>query len=134
MSPALYAFALYSGLLGLIAAALFANVGKRKTKAKIFMGDGGDLSVIRAMRGQMNFVENVPMILILLLAAVLLGMPVIAIHIGGGLLVIGRFFHALHFIQDDAPGWQRMIGAMFTFLVLVASSLALISHAVFALF
>tara|TARA_R110002096_G_scaffold385485_1_gene579309 strand:- start:2136 stop:2540 length:405 start_codon:yes stop_codon:yes gene_type:complete len=134
MTPAFYALGLYAGLLGLIAMWLFGNVGSVKNKAKIFMGDGGDARVIRAMRGQANFVENVPMILILLVIGASLNMPAIAIHIIGIALVVGRFFHALHFTKADAPGWQRKAGAMLTFFSLAGASLSLIGHALISMF
>jgi len=134
MTPAFYALALYAGLLGLIGAWLFANVGKIKHAEKVAIGDGGNARVIRAMRGQANFVENVPLILILLMIAALLNMPAIVIHVIGIAVVVGRFFHALHFTKDDAPGWQRAAGAMTSFFALVITSLSLIGHAVLSLF
>jgi uncharacterized membrane protein YecN with MAPEG domain len=134
MTPAFFALGLYAGLLGLIAAWLFMHVGKIKNAEKVFMGDGGNKRVIRAMRGQANFVETVPMILILLMIGALLNMPAIVIHILGMALVIGRFFHAYHFMQDDAPGWQRMIGAMVSFFVLVGASISLVGHALISIF
>jgi uncharacterized membrane protein YecN with MAPEG domain len=134
MTSAFYALGLYAGLLGLIALWLFANVGKVKHKNGVSMGDGGNARVIRAMRGQMNFVENVPMVLILLMIGASLNMPAIAIHVIGIALVVGRFCHALHFTKDDAPGWQRAAGAMLTFASLAGASLALIGHAMISMF
>lgn len=134
MTPAFYALALYAGLLGLIAAWLFMHVGKVKNEEKVFMGDGGNMRVIRAMRGQANFIETVPLILVLLLIGALLNMPVLAVHVLGVALVVGRFFHALHFTRDDAPGWQRMIGAIVSFLALIGISIGLIGHAIVSLF
>lgn len=134
MTPAFYALALYAGLLGLIAAWLFANVGKVKNTEKVFMGDGGNERVIRAMRGQANFVENVPLILILMLIAAMLNMPAFVIHIIGIAMVVGRFFHAIHFTKDDAPVWQRAVGAMTSFFSLVIMSLSLIGHAILSCF
>lgn len=134
MTPAFYALALYAGLLGFIAIWLFAHVGAIKNKEKVSIGDGGNARVIRAMRGQANFVENVPMILVLLVIAASMGMPAIAIHVIGTIVVIGRFFHALHFTKADAPGWQRGVGAMTTMLALALCSVGLVAYAVLSLF
>ena len=134
MTPAFYALGLYAGLLGLIAAWLFASVGKIKHQEKVLIGDGGNARVIRAMRGQANFVENVPLILILLMIGALLNMPVIVIHVIGIALVVGRFFHALHFTKDDAPGWQRAAGAFASFFSLIGVSIGLIGHGIISMF
>lgn len=134
MTPAFYALGLYSGLLGLIGIWLAMNVGKKRQQEKVSIGDGGNTRVVRAMRGQMNFVETVPMALILLMIGAVIGMPVVAIHAGGILLVVGRFLHAVHFTQDDAPGWQRRAGAMLTLLVLTLTSFGLIGHVIMYLF
>ena len=133
MTASLSALALYTGLLGLIALWLLANVGKRKAKAKVSIGDGGDMNVIRAMRGQLNFMENVPLALIILLIISAMNAPVWIIHVSGILLVVGRFFHAWHFIQDDAPGWQRALGALTAFLVIAICSLGLIGHGIYGM-
>ncbi len=125
-----YAVAIYAGLNGLILAWLLTNVGRKRAALKISIGDGGNIVLIRAMRGQANFVENVPMALVFMILMALLGTPVWLLHILGASLVVGRFFHALHFVADDAPGWQRAAGIGLTFLVLVVGALGLIAHGV----
>lgn len=129
--PALNAVALYAAFNAFILIWLAVNVGKRRQAAKVWMGDGGDPTVIRALRGQANFVEYVPMALIMLTVMALLGAPAIAIHIAGIVLTVGRLLHAWHFIQDDAPGWQRGAGAAATLAVLALTALGLIGHALF---
>ena len=59
-------FFVCAGLLGLLAVALLSNVGRVRGKTKIFIGDGGNTELITAMRAQANFVENVPLGLILI--------------------------------------------------------------------
>lgn len=132
--PALSALALYSGLNGLIFIWLGFTVGKARTDLKIFIGDGGDPYMIRVMRGQLNFVENVPMTLGFLLITALLGAPAWVIHILGLLLTVGRVLHGLHFTKADAPGWQRMAGSLLTVLVQVLTIIGLIGHAVLGIF
>ncbi len=132
--PALYALALYSGLLGLIFFWLLFTVGKARGDLKISIGDGGDPYMIRVMRGQANFVENVPLTLVFLLIMALIGTPAWVIHLFGIALVLGRIFHALHFTKRDAPGWQRAAGAGLTNLSQLLIALGLITHAVAGLF
>ncbi len=132
--PAIAAVAFYAGLNALILGWLAAHIGRLRGKLKIYMGDGGDPRMIRAMRGQANFVEYVPMVLILLLAMALMGAPLIALHVLGAALVIGRFLHALHFTAEDAPGWQRGAGATLTILALMLGGFGAIAHGFYALF
>lgn len=127
--PALAAAALYAGLNGLILLALAAHVGRTRGRLNIMMGDAGNPLMIRAMRGQANFVEYAPLVLVQLVAMALLGTPGWVVHLVGLALTIGRLLHGWHFMQDDAPGWQRGAGAGLTMLALLVASLGLIGHA-----
>lgn len=131
MSPtsAVLAVALYAGLNGLILTWLGANAGRVRHRAGVSVGDGGDPRLIRAMRGQANFVEYVPLCLVQLGAMAAMGTPVWVLHVFGLALTAGRVLHAWHFVRADAPGWQRAAGAMLTAVVLAAGSLGLVLHA-----
>lgn len=131
--PALSAVALYAGLNGLVLFWLTFNVVQVRRARKIYMGDGGDPLMIRAMRGQANFIEFAPMILLLVALWALLGAPVLAIHAAGLMLTVGRLLHAWHFTRADAPGWQRGAGALLTLLALLLAALGAISHGVMGL-
>ena len=128
---ALNAVALYAGFNTFILIWLAVNVGRKRGEGKVSIGDGGYAPLIRAQRGQGNFIEYVPMALIMLTIMALQGAPAIAIHLAGITLTLGRLVHAIHFIADDAPGWQRMYGTIATLAVLVLSALGLIGHALF---
>jgi len=134
IAPAIAAVALYAGLNALILGWLAAHVGRVRGRLKIYMGDGGDLRMIRAMRGQANFVEYTPMALILLLLMALMGAPAIAVHGLGAALFVGRLLHALHFTAEDAPAWQRGAGAALTIFVVMAAGIGAIGHGLYALF
>ncbi|MGB0498208.1 MAG: MAPEG family protein [Rubricella sp.] len=129
MNPDLSAVALYTGLNTLILIALSIHVGRVRSQEKVFMGDGGNRRVIRAMRGQANFVEHAPLALLILLVMALSAAPAWAIHVLGIMLTAGRAMHAAHFIADDAPVWQRAGGALLTLLVLLIGGAGLILHA-----
>ncbi|SOH94440.1 hypothetical protein SAMN06273572_104139 [Monaibacterium marinum] len=129
--PALNAIALYAAFNTFILIWLAVNVMKRRGAGKVSVGDGGYAPLIRAIRGQANFVEYVPMALIMLMIMALQGAPAMAIHIAGIVLTIGRLLHAMHFIAEDAPGWQRMVGTLATLIVLVFTAIGLIGHALF---
>lgn len=121
-SAAIAVVAFYAGLNGVILLCLAADVGRVRARTKVFMGDGGNPAMIRAMRGQLNFVETVPYSLLLLLLLAFLGAPLWALHGLGLALTLGRLAHGVHFILADAPRWQRAAGTLLTMLVLLLSS------------
>ncbi len=133
MNDSLAAVGLYAGLMGLVAIWLVAIVSRWRSKTRILIGDGGNIDLIRAMRGQANFVENVPLALVLMLVLALLGFPSLAIHALGVALTVGRIAHGAHFSGPDKPGWQRALGATLSALVIAISALAAIAYAIMAL-
>ena len=128
-SPAVLAVALYAGLNGLILFGLAAHVGRTRFRLRISIGDAANPAMIRAMRGQANFVEYVPLILLQMALMAALGAPVWVVHVFGVALTLGRLLHGWHFVQAEAPGWQRATGSALTFLSLVVGSLGLAAHA-----
>src|SRR5215813_11733509 len=86
-------FFVCAGLLGLLGIALLSNVGRMRGRTKIFIGDGGNEELITAMRVQANFVENVPLglILIWLVSASYGPATIAALSVG---LVLARALHA----------------------------------------
>ena len=59
-------FFVCAGLLGLLAVLLTLNVGRMRTRKKIFLGDGGDPEMIAAIRAHGNLVEFAPLCLLLI--------------------------------------------------------------------
>jgi hypothetical protein len=128
VTPALAAAAIYSGLNALILIWLAFGVGRLRGELGILVGDGGNARLIRAMRGQANFVETVPMALILIALSAALGAPAWVIHLLGIALTAARILHGLHFLAADAPAWQRSVGAAVTLFALLLAALGAIGH------
>lgn len=133
MTPSIAAVGIYAGIMGLILLWLATFVGNWRRQLKISIGDGGNLDLIRAMRGQANFVEYVPLVLLLMLIAAIGGAPAIAIHGMGLPLVAARILHGLHFSKPGQPGWMRGAGAGITLLVLALGSIGLAGHGIWSL-
>jgi uncharacterized membrane protein YecN with MAPEG domain len=55
-----------AGLLGLLYAGLGIHVGRLRTAKKIWLGDGGDKELNVAIRAHGNFIEYVPLCLLLI--------------------------------------------------------------------
>jgi uncharacterized membrane protein YecN with MAPEG domain len=118
----------YGGLLGLVLVWLAIACVFARQAAHVSIGDGGDARLIRAMRGQANYTEYVPLCLVLFALMAGLGAPPWELHALGLALTLGRVAHALHFTRASAPAWQRGAGAGLTLLALIGASVGLLVH------
>jgi uncharacterized protein len=59
-------FFVCAGLLGLLAVSLTVSVGRLRMQKKINLGDGGDPDMLAAIRAHGNFMEYVPLCLLLI--------------------------------------------------------------------
>lgn len=102
--------------LGLIA--LSIPVSLRRMKVKQAIGTGDDQVLLRRIRAQGNFIEYVPIGLILLALAEMRGAPQILLLATTGPMVIGRIAHAIGMLRGVNP--MRRMGMMATFVSLLA--------------
>ncbi len=117
---------IYAALLGLLLLALAGSVVRLRGKHKVGIGDGGHADLALACRAHANFIEYVPLALILLLLLEYRGVPVWALHGLGSALFLGRVLHAwgLSRSQGTSPG--RAIGILLTWISILVSSLWLL--------
>jgi len=125
---ALSAVGIYTALNMAILIWIAVETARLRGKHKVSIGDGGVKHLVRIIRGHANAIENMPMFFILMIIAALLGMPALAVHVLGLVFTIGRALHAWHFIQEDAPGWQRGGGFTLSFLAQVVLLAGLLGH------
>ncbi len=133
-TPALAAAGLYAALASFIFMQLAAATGKLRRAHKVSIGDGGIAHITRILRGTANATENIPIFMIMLLAAALLGAPAAAIHVLGLPFVVFRAIHAWHFTREDAPGWQRLFGYAIPFVCMLLLAIGLIGHVLWTMF
>ena len=113
---------IYIAILGFLLVPMTLYVGMYRVKNKVDIGDNADKYLIRRIRCHANFIETVPLAVILLLIAELMGANHLLLHILGGTLVVARVLHFLG-LSRLGPFAARPIGMMGTLLVyLVASS------------
>jgi uncharacterized protein len=106
--------ALYAGLLApLLITLIFRVVGRRRGE-KVEIGDGNDRELLRRMRVHANFVETVPMALILMALSESLRAPALALHAIGVLLLVGRTIHAYGLSQTPHILPLRFAGMVMT--------------------
>jgi len=83
----------YAALLTLILITLNLLAITARGKTTISLGDRGDDRLLEASRRQMNFVENVPLALILMALAEGGGASSLVLNIAGIVLVVSRLVH-----------------------------------------
>jgi len=117
----------YIALLGILFLPFTLRVGLYRVKNNISIGDGQDDELIKRNRGQGNFIETVPLAVMLILLMELLGASSTWLHALGVLLVGGRILHYLG-ITGLGPFICRPIGMFATLSIyLVAPAWILIS-------
>ncbi len=114
--------ALYLGLMGLLAVGLANHVLYVRLRSQAQPKWRPEA----ALRVQANFVENVPLGLLLLLGLELQGAPAGALHAFGASLLVCRVLHAFGLSQYEGANYPRLIGAQGTFLLLSIMSVALV--------
>ncbi len=128
MSVAVVTF--YAGLNGLIAFVLVVLVVRQRGKTKTGLGTGGHVVLEQAIRVHGNFVEYVPLILILLLLLELGGLAPLWLHLMGIALTLGRILHAWGLSTSPGESFGRAVGTGLTWLtLLVAVTLCIIRGA-----
>lgn len=125
---AVAAVGLYAVLNMAILFWLVVATGQLRRRYKVWIGNGGVAHLERVMRGHANAIENMPMTMLLLLMAALLGTSIVALHLLGIAFTVGRALHAWHFIQDRGARWQREIGFGLSGLATIVAMAALLSH------
>lgn len=115
--------ALYAALLTPVLLFLtFRVIGHRRAQ-RVEIGDGGDRELLRRMRVHANFIETVPMALILLALAESLKGPVLILHAIGLALLIGRLVHAYALAQEPHIMQLRVAGMVATLTAIIAAAL-----------
>ena len=117
---------LYAGILALVALYLGSIPGRMRGKLKISVGDGGYPDMVLAMRRHANFVEWVPLTIVLIAMLEINGAPKMAIHGFGAALVVFRICHAIGLQKETMNVPTRIIGAGGTALLMLAASIWLI--------
>lgn len=118
---------LYVALLGLFFLPITLRVGAYRLSSKVLIGDGGDPELIRRMRGQANFVETVPLAVIMLVLMELSGASGTWLHALSASLLIGRILHYIG-LTEIGPAVGRSIGMFATIATYLGASGWLLYH------
>ena len=116
--------ALYAGMLGALGLFLAARVIAGRVKHAVEIGDAGNEDMTLRIRAFGNFVEYVPLVLVLLALAEGAGAPRWAIHAAGVALVAGRVLHAWGLSRTRKFNAFRFAGTNLTFAALLGGTAA----------
>jgi uncharacterized membrane protein YecN with MAPEG domain len=95
---------------------LSIRIGKLRMSEKIIHGDGGSAALAWRMRAQANFIENAPLVLILIGAVELSGRGGSWLAIVGAVFMLARIAHPIGMDKPE-PNALRGLGAGVTMLV-----------------
>lgn len=112
---------LYSVPLALMMIGLAAHVSALRAKTGISLLDGGNKALAVRIRRHGNFIEFVPMALLLMAFAESAGMPALWTHAAGLSLIAGRILHPLGLSHDRPAAFARIAGGSMTWLSMAIS-------------
>jgi uncharacterized protein len=130
MPAALPLSTFFAGVLALAQVPITIAVGLRRVRTGIQFFDGADVRLLRLMRAHGNFAETVPIALIAMAAAEMVGASRSLLAAGGSALVLGRMLHYVTILRSGF-GVGRAVGMVLTLLPIASfASYAIISHLV----
>jgi hypothetical protein len=118
--------AVYAALAGLMALALAYLVVRARWRYRTSLGVGTEPGMERAVRVHANFIEYVPLALLLMLLAELNGAPAAVLHGAGIVLLASRVLHATGLARLSGRSRGRFLGTAGTWLVVLGLSLTLL--------
>ena len=115
---------LFASLHILLLLALAMRVVGHRRSQQIGLGDGGDRTLERKVRVHANFVENVPIALLMLGLLELSALDARLLWAFGGALLFGRLLHAHGLSRTSGYSAGRFYGTVLTWCVLVGEAIA----------
>lgn len=120
--------ALYLALFAILSGLLAFPAGRLRGSTGISIGDGGNPDLLLAMRRHANFVEYVPLLLVMFVVLELNGASATVLHGLGASLFIARICHAVGLKKDTVQSALRGVGAGGTLLITLIAAGILVSQ------
>jgi len=114
----------YASFFALFALVLSFRAGSRRGKAgvSILYGDPANMELAERIRAHQNFLEYVPLVLIMFGALEASGVSRMFLFVMGDLLVIARIAHVIGLKHDNMAHVGRLIGAGGTALITLVTA------------
>lgn len=114
---------LIAALHVLMLLALLVPISRHRHRHRIGLGDGGDPVLLRKIRVHANFIEYVPLALLMLALLELGGVRQPLLWLFGSTLLLSRVMHAIGFSRREGYSFGRFWGTAITWGVLLAMAL-----------
>jgi len=115
---------LFASLHALLLLALIAPISRHRHRHGIGLGSGGDPVLARKIRVHGNFIEFVPIALLLLGLLELAGLQATLLWAFGAALLLARVMHAIGLSRHAGYSVGRFWGTVLTMLVLLGMAVA----------
>lgn len=112
----------YAGLFTLFFVFLSLRVALLRRAAQVSLGDGGSQQLAHRVRVHGNFIEYVPLALILMALAEIQGQPAWSLHLIGAGMAVGRLLHAYGLSQVPQILRLRALGMVVTLTALIVGA------------
>ena len=118
---------LWAAILGLLSLVLALRVVQGRVTEKVIFGDGSSVVMQQRIRVHGNFVEYVPLALLLLFLLELNGeWSSLVLNVLGGSLVLARLLHAFGLSTSTGTTPGRFVGTVLTWLVILTECVLLL--------
>jgi len=118
----------FAAVMGIIFVGLSFNVVRYRAGKKVSLGSGGDKDLEHAIRAQANFIEYVPLALILMWILESLTLSGRLTFWLGVALLLSRVAHALGMLFPKDLFVLRQLGMFVTFVVLLTACLMILQY------
>ena len=116
-----------AAVFGLLHVVFTLRVGNYRFKSRISLGDGGDPEMRNRIRAHGNFIENVPIAVLLILLNDLDGAQDNTLILMGSILLISRLTHYLTIATRRLPVILRPLSMIGTLGTILAASVMLLT-------
>ncbi len=116
---------LFAALFGLLYVALSLYVVSHRFSKKISIGSGGDKATEMAMRAHANFIEYVPLALILFYFIEVISLSSTLVFVMACTLLFARVAHIIGMLKPAQWLILRQLGSVLTFTVIIIVSVSL---------
>ena len=123
---------LYAALLTAVGLTLMVRVARMRVRTGVSILHGDDMDLVRATRQHGNFIETVPLALILMGLVEANGANSIMLHASGILLLLARIAHPFGLSLDRVDHPLRAVGAVGTVLTMFVLAVVALWQAVAA--
>lgn len=120
----------YAALIAILYIAMSAYVIATRAKTNVLLGDGGNPTMLLAMRRHGNLSEYAPIALLVMGFAEMLGLGTIWLHTAGLLLLAGRLLHPFGLHSEPGGVAPRIAGTLATMAAILIPTVAILVFAV----